>query len=75
MSLQVKKLSPSAKAPTRGSKFAAGYDIYAGETKAVPARGKAMIGTGIAIAVPIGTCEFAFLSGLLLTLSSSLLWV
>jgi len=58
MSLQVKKLSPNAKTPTRGSKFAAGYDIYAAETMVVPARGKAMIGTGIAIAVPIGTCEF-----------------
>jgi len=60
MSLQVKKLSPHAKAPTRGSKFAAGYDIYASETQVVPARGKAMIGTGIAIAVPLGTCEFCF---------------
>lgn len=59
-SLQIKKLSPHAKAPTRGSKFAAGYDVYASETQVVPARGKAMIGTGIAIAVPVGTCEFLF---------------
>jgi len=54
--LQVKRLTPSAKTPTRGSKFAAGYDMYAAETKVVPARGKAMIGTGIAVAVPLGTC-------------------
>ena len=33
--------------------------MYAAETKVVPARGKAMIGTGIAVAVPIGTCMFA----------------
>lgn len=56
MALQIKKLSGNAKAPTRGSKFAAGYDVYAAETKVVPARGKAMIGTGIAIAIPLGTC-------------------
>lgn len=56
MALQIKKLSPNARAPTRGSKYAAGYDIYAAETKIVPGRGKAMIGTGIAIAVPVGTC-------------------
>ena len=58
--LQVKRLTPSAKTPTRGSKFAAGYDMYAAETKVVPARGKAMIGTGIAVAVPIGTCTLLF---------------
>lgn len=62
MALQVKKLSPSAKAPTRGSKFAAGYDMYAAETKVVPARGKAMIGTGIAIAIPLGTCTSCLFS-------------
>lgn len=27
--LQIKKLSPSARTPTRGSEFAAGYDMYA----------------------------------------------
>jgi hypothetical protein len=57
VALQVKRLSPNAKVPTRGSKFAAGYDMYASETKTVPARGKAMVGTGIAVAVPIGTCK------------------
>lgn len=61
MALQIKKLSPNAKAPTRGSKFAAGYDIYAAETMIVPGRGKAMVGTGIAIAVPVGTCELGLI--------------
>ncbi|KAF2432869.1 dUTPase [Tothia fuscella] len=54
-SLQVQLLSPKAQAPTRGSDFAAGYDLYSAEDNAVPARGKAMISTGIAIAVPAGT--------------------
>ncbi|KAL8655982.1 MAG: hypothetical protein Q9210_000550 [Variospora velana] len=53
--LLVKKLSPSAKAPTRGSAFAAGYDIYASKPTSVPARGKALVETDIAIAVPEGT--------------------
>jgi hypothetical protein len=55
-SLQVQLLTPKAQAPTRGSAFAAGYDLYSSEDNVVPARGKAMIATGIAIAVPAGTC-------------------
>jgi len=54
--LQVKRLTPSAQLPTRGSAFAAGYDMYASEDKIVPARGMGMVSTGIAIAVPEGTC-------------------
>lgn len=56
--LLVKKLSPSAKTPTRGSAFAAGYDIYASKPTSVPARGKALVETDIAIAVPEGTCGY-----------------
>ncbi|KAI4168042.1 MAG: hypothetical protein LQ343_006704 [Gyalolechia ehrenbergii] len=55
--LLIKKLSPSAKAPTRGSAFAAGYDIYASNATTVPQKGKALVDTDIAIAVPEGTCE------------------
>ncbi|QIW95431.1 hypothetical protein AMS68_000949 [Peltaster fructicola] len=54
-SLQVKLLSETAKAPTRGSAFAAGYDLYASKAGTIPARGKAMIDTDISIAVPAGT--------------------
>ncbi|CEJ53982.1 Deoxyuridine 5'-triphosphate nucleotidohydrolase [Penicillium brasilianum] len=53
--LLVKKLVDSAKAPTRGSAFAAGYDMYAAKETVVPAKGKALIDTGIAMAVPEGT--------------------
>jgi len=54
--LQVKRLTPSAQLPTRGSAFAAGYDMYASEDKIVPAREMGMVSTGVAIAVPEGTC-------------------
>lgn len=56
--LQIKRLSPTAYVPTRGSAFAAGYDLYASETSVVPGRGKAMVSTGIAIAIPPGTCQY-----------------
>ncbi|KAL3457049.1 dUTPase-like protein [Aspergillus heterothallicus] len=54
-SLLVKKLTPSAHAPTRGSAFAAGYDLYAAKEIVIPAKGKALVDTGLAIAVPEGT--------------------
>ncbi|KAL4956699.1 dUTPase-like protein [Aspergillus filifer] len=53
--LQVKKLTPTARAPTRGSAFAAGYDIYASKEITIPSKGKALVDTGLAIAVPEGT--------------------
>ena len=52
----MKKLVDSASAPTRGSAFAAGYDVYAAKETVIPSKGKAMVDTGIAIAVPEGTC-------------------
>lgn len=55
-SLQVKKLIDTARAPTRGSAFAAGYDIYSAKETVIPSKGKALVDTGIAIAVPEGTC-------------------
>ncbi|TGZ82963.1 deoxyuridine 5'-triphosphate nucleotidohydrolase [Ascodesmis nigricans] len=54
-SLQIKKLTPNARLPTRGSAFAAGYDVYAARETTIPARGKALVDTGIAMAVPAGT--------------------
>ncbi|KAL3962039.1 hypothetical protein ACCO45_003562 [Purpureocillium lilacinum] len=53
--LQVKKLSDKARLPTRGSAFAAGYDVYAARDTVVPARGKVLVDTDISIAVPAGT--------------------
>lgn len=53
--LQVKLLSTTAKAPSRSSAFAAGYDLYASKEAVVPAWGKALIETDISIAVPVDT--------------------
>lgn len=53
--LQVKLLSEHARPPTRGSAFAAGYDLYAAKEATVPARGKVLVDTDISIAVPAGT--------------------
>lgn len=59
-SLQVKKLSETARLPTRGSDFAAGYDMYASKATTVPARGKVLVSTDISIATPPGTCKSFF---------------
>lgn len=53
--LQVQLLSPTAKPPTRGSAFAAGYDLYASRPATIPARGRALVETDISIAVPENT--------------------
>ncbi|KAJ0121211.1 deoxyuridine 5triphosphate nucleotidohydrolase [Diaporthe amygdali] len=53
--LLIKKLSDKARLPTRGSAFAAGYDIYAAKATVIPARGKAVVDTDISMAVPAGT--------------------
>ena len=54
--LLVKKLSDKAKTPTRGSAFAAGYDLYAAKQCVIPKRGKALVDTDLAIAVGVGCC-------------------
>jgi dUTP pyrophosphatase len=53
--LQIKLLSSSARAPTRGSEFAAGYDMYASKAITIPARGKGLVDTDVSMAVPAGT--------------------
>lgn len=53
--LLIKKLSPDATTPTRGSAFAAGYDLYASKPITVPSRGKGLVSTDLAIATPEGT--------------------
>ena len=56
MKIQVKKLTETARVPTRGSRSAAGYDLYADCDKPVviPPHQTRMIGTGLSIAVPDG---------------------
>ncbi|PVH93228.1 dUTP diphosphatase, partial [Periconia macrospinosa] len=53
--LQVQLLSEHAKAPTKGSAFAAGHDLYSARDVVIPARGRARVDTDISIAVPAGT--------------------
>lgn len=54
MNINIKKLNERAVIPTRGSEYAAGYDLYAlhGDTIAPGVTSK--IGTGIAIEIPDG---------------------
>ncbi|XP_046920248.2 deoxyuridine triphosphatase [Dermatophagoides farinae] len=54
MVLKIKRLSADARLPTRGSKLAAGYDLYAAHDAIIPARGKIMIKTDISIQIPSG---------------------
>lgn len=53
--MQVKRLSSSAILPTRGSPFAAGFDLSSAYAYVVPARGKALVKTDLAIAIPLNT--------------------
>ena len=55
MALRVKKLSPNATVPKRGSDLAAGYDLYSAGEFVIPAHGKELVKTDCAIAVPEGT--------------------
>lgn len=50
--LRVKKMSEHATLPVRASAGAAGYDLCSAEDGVVPARGKALMKTDLAIAVP-----------------------
>ena len=52
--LLFEKMSENGFRPTRGSKFAAGYDLYSAYDSVVPARGKQMVKTDIRVAVPTG---------------------
>jgi len=41
--LKVKRLTKAAFIPSRGSKYAAGYDLYSAYDCVVPARGKCLV--------------------------------
>jgi len=57
MKIRIKKLNENATIPTRGSEYAAGYDLYAAITEAVTIEPHhtVKIGTGISIELPDGT--------------------
>lgn len=54
--VNIKKLNDNAKIPTRGSEYAAGYDLYAciNEPVVIYPHETVKIGTGIAIEIPDG---------------------
>jgi dUTP pyrophosphatase len=54
MNIQIKKLSDQAKIPTQGSKYAAGYDLYAAEEVLVNTMGRKLVKTNISISIPEG---------------------
>jgi dUTPase len=58
--LLIKKLSDKARLPTRGSAFAAGYDLFAARATTIPARGKALVDTDISMSLPAGTCKYPY---------------
>ena len=52
--LKIVKLSDNAITPTRGSKLAAGYDLYSAYDYVIPSKGKQLCKTDIQIACPDG---------------------
>ena len=52
ISVYIKKLKESATTPTRATESDAGYDLYSINDGVVPAGGRKVVGTGIAIAIP-----------------------
>ena len=52
--IQVKRLSDSAICPRKGTIGSAGYDLYASAECCIPAKGKAIVKTDIAVAIPYG---------------------
>lgn len=56
MDVRFKKLNDLAKIPTRGSKFSAGYDLYAATDNdiQIPPHSTVKIGTGLAMEIPTG---------------------
>ena len=53
--LRIKKLSQQAIIPTKGSRMAAGHDIYALKNGTFPAQRQMLVETGIVIGLPKGT--------------------
>lgn len=54
MKIQIKLLNPDAKQPTRGSDFAAGYDLYTNDTYEMKPGERHLYKTGVTTAMPDG---------------------
>ena len=53
--VQIQRLIEDPSIPSRGSKLAAGHDLYSIENLTIPAHSRSLLKTGLAIAVPNGT--------------------
>lgn len=60
MEIKIKKLYEDSRIPTRGSEYAAGYDLYAHEGATIKPHETAKIGTGVAIQPPKDTFGAVF---------------
>ena len=60
MEIKIKKLYEDSVIPTRGSEYAAGYDLYAHEGATIKPHKTAKIGTGVAIQPPKDTFGAVF---------------
>ena len=52
--VKVKRVNVNAKLPVRGTEGAAGYDLATAQAAVVPAHGKCLVKTGLAMALPLG---------------------
>ena len=61
MVIKIKKTNGIAVTPTRGSDYAAGYDLYSNEASVcIPTGETKMIGTGICMEIPDGYAGFVY---------------
>ena len=60
MEIKIKKLYEDSIIPTRGSEYAAGYDLYAHEGATIAPHSTVKVGTGIAIQPPTGSFGAVF---------------
>lgn len=51
MPISIQRLTETATIPTRATEFSAGLDLYADEDIDIPARGRALVSTGFALAL------------------------
>lgn len=56
MTFRVFLVDYNAKAPTKGSQYAAGHDLYASEQVVIPARTRKLVNTGIILQVDREDC-------------------
>ena len=54
LNVKLKRLSPDATVPTRGSKYSAGLDLYSTEERLIHPGESELIGTGFAMQLPAG---------------------